>query len=211
MPIFPTIPNVPGVPPLPRLPSFQNIPPTLLNSDVGSSFGQFSSPIWGLYKDGNSVITADSVQTLQYRQEWNIADYPMEKGAFESYNKVSTPFSAKIRFASGPAEKDRTALLDTIGQVAGTLDLYDLITPEHTYSNVNIEHYDFSRSSHNGVGMIMVDVWVVEIRQNATTTFSNTQSPAAADPVNGGAVQMYALPQSAQNQVNQMIQDASLH
>jgi hypothetical protein len=122
-----------------------------------------------------------------------LSDYPLEKGAFESYNKVSTPFSAKIRFASGGSEQEREALLTSVATIASTLELYDLVTPEKTYSNVNVEHYEWARSSHNGVGMIQVEIWVLEIRQNAVTTFSNTQSPAAADPVNGGSVQTFDL------------------
>ena len=201
MPFFPNVPNVPGVPPLFRQPglSFNNVQP--LSADTIGTFGQPGIPQWGIFRNGNPVVIADSVQSIEYRQDWQISDYPLEQGAFESYNKVSTPFDAKIRFATGASEQDRQDLLKSIEAIANTLDLYDVVTPERTYQSTNILHYDYHRTSYNGVGLLQVDIWLNEIRVNAVATFSNTQAPASADPVNDGTVQTQ---DSTQQQIDQM-------
>lgn len=186
---FPNVPNVPGVPPLLRafLPVLNTIQP--LSFDTFGGFGFSPAPQWGIFKNGQPVVTADSVQRIEYRQDWDMLDYPLEQGAFESYNKVNGPFEAKVRFATGGTEADRQALLSSIEAIASTLEFYDVVTPEKIYQSTNIVHFDYSRTAANGVGLLQVDVWLLEIRVNATAQFSNTQADASADPVNDGTVQ----------------------
>lgn len=186
---FPNIPDVPGVPPLLRslIPVFNDVQP--LAADTTSTFGQSPAPQWGIFKGGQAVVVADSVQRVEYRQDWDMLDYPLEQGAFESYNKVNGPFEAKVRFATGSTETDRQALLNSIEAIAGTLELYDVVTPEKIYQSTNITHFDYSRTAATGGGLLQVDVWVVEIRVNATAKFSSTKADASADPVNDGTVQ----------------------
>ncbi len=79
----------------------------------------------------------------------------------------------------------------------GGLSLYSVNMPETSFGPCNIQHYDFSRTTQNGAGILIVDVWLIEIRKTVEAGFSNTQQPSGADPVNGGAVQTQA-PTSAQ-------------
>ncbi len=183
------VPRVPGVPQVQRAPGFQDDPPELLNQDTVDTFGSPPAQQWGLFQNGSSVITADSVVAIDYKQEWDISDYPVEQGAFQSYNKVNTPFKSRVRFATGGSQEDRTALLNSIDAIAGNTELYDLVTPEIIKEGVNIEHYDYERAAANGVGLIMVDVFVLEIRNTATAAFSNTKAPSGASPVSNGIVQ----------------------
>lgn len=199
--VFPNVPNVPGVPPLARLPGFfaNNTQP--LTSDTIGSFGHPGTPQWGIFRNGQPVVVAESVQSVEYRQDWEISDYPLEQGAFESYNKVNTPFDAKVRFATGASEADRQQLIQSIENIAGTLNLYDVVTPERIYQSTNILHYDYNRTSSRGVGLLQVDVWVTEIRLNATAQFSSTQAASGASPVNDGTVQ---TTDPVQQQIDQM-------
>jgi hypothetical protein len=96
---------------------------------------------------------------------------------------------ARIRFSSGGSIDDRQSLLDSIDAIAGTTELYDIVTPEAVYTNANIQQYSFQRSSQNGVGLIQVDVQLVEVRVTATADFTNPQSPNAAGRINDGIVQ----------------------
>lgn len=205
MSIFPNVPNVPGVPPLFRgvggLPPAQQAPADI---DTSSNFGVSNNPQWGIFKDGQAVVTAESVIRVEYRQEWSVSDYPLEQGAFESYNKVNTPFEGKVRFATGESEDARTSLLQSIAAIAGDLNLYDLVTPEQTYQSVNIIHYDYNRQSDRGVGLLQIDVGVLEVRVTATAQFTTVKSDAAASPVNDGTVQTTP---STQVQTDKMYND----
>lgn len=162
---------------------------TLMTRDTYTYFSGVFRKQWGLFLNASPVVTADSVADMSYRQDWNISDYPLEKGAFESYNKVQVPFDVRLRFVSGGSESNRAALLSSIASVAGTLTLYSAVTPEKVYSSVNVKHYDYRRTAVNGVGMIILDVWCEEVRVTSNTTFANTAAPSGAGQVNDGTVQ----------------------
>ncbi len=189
MTTFPNVPPVPGVPPVPRDPSNPIGLPSLLTSDDPSAIDSPTDTPWGLFLDGDSVVEADNVVSFEYKQDWTISTYPLEKGAFESYDKVQVPFESRIRFSRGGSESDRQAFLDSIAAIAGDMNLYDAVTPEEVYTSVNIQHYDYERTSQNGVGLITVDLWVMQVRVTAQQAFSNTKDPSGASPQNGGTVQ----------------------
>jgi hypothetical protein len=184
----PVVPDAPGVPPLVRA---EPAPPepTLQTGDTLNTVGATSTPQWGLFKDGEPVVFADSVVALEYKQDWDLLDYPIEGGAFETYNKVLTPFEVRVRFASGGSWNNRGALLSDIAYLAQTFDLYDVVTPEVTLSNCNIEHWDYKRSSDSGVGLIVVFVHLRQIRVTVNPEFSHTEAPSGADAVFAGSVQ----------------------
>lgn len=194
MPIIPFV-NVPfglGVPAVLRDPANPILPIVTLLSDAQAIANLFKKPIsvqWGIYRNGEAMVVADSVIGVEYKQDWDLANYPLEENSFETYDKINSPFSIRIRFTSGGTEVAREALLASVEAISSTLDLYDVVTPERTYSNLNVMHYDYSRTAVNGVGMITVDIGLQEIRSNAVADFSNTEEPSGQDPQNGGVVQ----------------------
>lgn len=184
------VPDVAGVPPVAFAPGASNLP-TLLTGDLVSQFSAVFGPQWGIFLNGVAVITAESVVGFEFRNDWTISDYPVEGGVFESYDKVLLPFVAKVRFASGSSAEARQQLLEAVAAAAASLDLYDAVTPEFTYTSCNISHYDYKREAERGVGLIVIDVWLSQvIQQNAgTLSASQVQNPASADNVSGGSVQ----------------------
>ena len=180
------VPFVPGVPPLS---SYTVDVPILLLADALGLPPSPLAPQWGIYLDGEPVVDADSVVTFDYRQEWTVSDYPLEQGAFQSYDKVQTPFDVRVRYAAGGSQQNRQALLDSIAVIASDLNLYDIVTPEAVYQSVNVTHYDYRRTATNGVGLLQVDVWCVEVRVTAQAQFQNVQNPASASPQTQGNVQ----------------------
>ena len=137
-----------------------------------------------------------SIVSLDFKQDWTVSSYPVEQGGFQSYNKVQTPFEARVRIASGTSLFDRTNLLNVIAQLATSLDTYDIVTPDHMYKSANIHHYDYQRTATSGAGLIVVDLWLTQIVQTSTSTFANTQTPSGADPLSGGQQQAKDLPSS---------------
>lgn len=186
----PNIPVAPGVPPLSRstaAPSDSGI--ELLNSNAVQD--QRSGKAWGVFLDGQQVVTPDTFVSVDFRQGWALADYPVENGAFESYNKVDMPFDVRVRFASGGSEENRQKLIKQVTDIAEDLKFYDVVTPEVIYHNCNIQHYDYRRTSSNGVGLIVLELWLLEIRvvpkRGATVTF-----PSSAPPFNSGQISSQA-------------------
>ena len=187
------VPNAPGVPSVSFAAGPISATVSLLTSDaIGNLAGLFGlNQQWGIFQNGAAVITADNVAAVDYKQEWSISDYPVERGAFETYNKVSTPFDVRVRFTAGGSLGPRSELLSSIAAIAGNTQLYDVVTPEAVYTSVNIMHYDYRRTAQSGVGLLQVDVWCLQINENVTVS-SGTASPSGADQVNGGPVQTSA-------------------
>lgn len=197
------MPNVPNVPGVPNLSSYSLGSLVLLVVDQ-IVFGLLGGaiPQWGIYFNGIPVIAADSTVSFDFRQDFPISDYPVEQGGFQSYNKVQLPAEIKLRVASGGSEVDRQEFLDSIEAVINTTTLYDVVTPEQTYLGYCFSHRDFHRRSNSGVGMIIVDLWMTEVRTSSSATFQSTQQPGEAG-VNGvGNVQ----PQTATSGVEAKVQ-----
>lgn len=146
-------------------------------------------PSWGLFtEDGSAVVEADSVTRVEYRREWNIADFPIERGGFETYDKVENPFIARVTFVCGGSQAHREAFLNSIEEIAGDLELYTLVTPEISYPNVNITHYDYTRTATQGLGLMAVTIWVQEVREGAESATVSKEASGAAES-SGGQVQ----------------------
>jgi hypothetical protein len=181
--------NYPGIPPLLNQPT-QAVPP-LLSADTATLPVQYGSAAqWGIYQNSAPVILADNVVAFDYKKDWRISNYPQEEGAFQSYNKVTMPYDARITMTKGGTISDRQDFLDQINAVAASFDLYDVVTPEIIFKSANVSHVDYSRTSTNGVGLLTVDIWLTEIRVTATQQFSNTKNPNSTDPATPGAVQV---------------------
>jgi hypothetical protein len=196
---MPNVPNVLGVPPLS---SYAANAVTLLAVDlVASVLGAFA-PQWGIFLDGSPVVVADSVISVGYKQGWRIADYPIEGGGFVSYDKVDTPYDARVRFSTGGSDADRQALLDSVATIAGSTQVFDIVTPETVYADANVLDYDYDRTATEGVGLLQIDVRLQEVRLSATAAFSSTgtQAPSGASPQSGGVV----LPQTPTQTQQQM-------
>ena len=193
------VPAVPGVPALLGGTSLATAPNTLASitgsislSDI-SGLGAALGSQWGFFENGSAIIQADTVLSVDYREEYVISDHPVERGGFESFNKVKRPYDIRFRFAAGQTRDNRKALLDSIASVVGTMRLFTASMPEAVYQNVCLEHQDFHRTTEQGVGLLVVDVWGWQIVvANATQTYDTPQV--------GGAVQAQPFDASTANQ-----------
>ncbi|AWB26168.1 hypothetical protein DA075_35445 (plasmid) [Methylobacterium currus] len=187
------VPDVDGVPPVTFAPgSGGDI--ILAAADAAGIAVAFDGPMsrWGLYRQGRPVVICDTVLAFDHKADWAVSDHPLERGSFESFNKVAIPFDVRFIFAAGGSEASRTALLSSIQAIAGDLNLYDAVTPEKVYPSVNVVHYDYRRTAQAGAGLLVVAIWCQEIRQvtpSAASPNTSTAAPSGADPVNGGTVQ----------------------
>ncbi len=190
-----TLPTIPGAPTLLRQPAalsgaFAKLnTASLLVADASIIKQLFNTPQWGVFKDAKAIAAADSVLSFEYRQDTKISDYPQEKGAFQSYNKVGTPFDVRVQLTKGGSEADRSAFLAAIEAATASLDLFDVVTPEKVYKSANLQRFDYRRTANSGVGLITVDLWLVEVRETVTAGFAVAKKPSGYPATNGGTVQ----------------------
>lgn len=199
VPAFPNVPIAPGVPPVLRSIGKVQDDLIVLAADAFIIYSMFQGPQWGIFdQSGNPVLVGDSVIGMDYRKGYRVADYPIEPGAFESYNKVQTPYDAKITISitgggllaiPGTQKPMRTAFLDALEVACASTNLYAVATPEKNYPNANLIDYGYRRTAEQGVSRIEVDIWLQEIRQAPAAQFTKTAATSGADPVNDGTVQ----------------------
>jgi len=213
IPAFPTVPPYPGVPLLARAGTIQAqfVRPVLLVADAINFIRSFIPSTWGLYdEEGVPLLLGDNVSAVDYKAESRLADYPIEKGGFASYNKVQTPYDARATFTVGGSDAKRTAFLTTLDKLLKGLTIVSLVTSDVTYSRANVVHYDYRRTSKGGVTLLSVDVWLMEVRLTAGTSFADAdtaaatgapspQQPSGASPVSAGTVQA-ATPTAVQTE-----------
>jgi hypothetical protein len=152
---------------------------------------------WGIYRNAVKVLEPDSIVGFDYRGEWRVADFPIEEGEFRSYDKVIRPYEVRLRMTKGGDQAARADFLDKLEDIAASLDLYDVVTPEITYLSANVESYSYARQAQSGVGLLTVEVCLREIRLATSPTstavqlpsFQNVQTPAAKAVETVGAVQ----------------------
>lgn len=224
-PKFPNVPKLPGVPQLARSLQFPPAPAPVLG--LALALGKlwqsiFAQPQWAIYKsipagtqdasDSTPTVTVaaqrvpvvvpDSFGEFSYRNESSVSDFPVQDGAFASYDKVANPFEIVVRMYKGGSKEARKKFLDSIQAIAGTLDFYDIVTPERAYLNVNVTRVEISRRGAGGAYFLSeVDLFFREIRtvtasySTTATETQNAQNPSAAPVVNTGTVQ----PQPADN------------
>ncbi len=196
-PEFPNVPSLPGVPQLLRSVNFPAAPPPQLNAAIAAInlVRLFTTkPKWAVYKhekpsvaatpDGldevvviakrTAVVVPDSFLTFGYRNEYEVSDYPVQEGAFASYNKVANPFESTVRMTKGGSVQDRQNFLKQIEDIIGSLDTYDIVTPERTYLNVNPIRFELNREGAQGAYFFAeADLYFREIRE-VTATYTTT-------------------------------------
>lgn len=214
---MPVVPNVPGVP---ALTSYAPNSLSLLVTDALSAIAGLLAPSWGIFVEGQPVITPASIigqqiettlgaisqvaaliglpnvvpvsasmVSFEYAGDTPISNYPQERGAFQSYDKVQLPFDVRVKLACSGTASSRQAFFSTLEAIKNSTVLVDVVTPEAIYAGVNCKHVDYIRRSDRGVTLVVADVWFEEVREVAASSFTNTQQPTDAGPQSIGNVQ----------------------
>ena len=174
--------------------AFGSLPTALTGDSADAESAAAAGGQWGIFnQDGTFALEPDSIKTFDYKHDWKLPNYPMEKGAFQSYNKVQLPFETRLVMTKGGTEQDRNQFLTAVENTANSVTLYNVVTPDITYNNVSIASYNLKRTSTNGVTMLTVEIAFEEIRLAPAAQFTDTASPNGADQTNDGAVQSTPL------------------
>jgi hypothetical protein len=137
----------------------------------------------------NLIPVTASTASFDFRQDWRIANYPQERGAFQSYDKVTLPYDVKVTLVcAGPTPK-RQAFISTILAIGESTALFDIVTPEFIFTDCNIGHISWPRRSDHGVSMIVAEVWFQKIRENGISSFGITRDAFNSRAISLGTVQ----------------------
>lgn len=212
---FPNVPLLPGVPQLVRSILFPPSPaPQFQLPGARGALWQSTqaAPVWGVFdRDNNEVVRPDSVMEFGYRHASVESNYPVQRGQFASYNRVSLPFENSITLIKGGTLAERTAFLEQVDAMdvgPGALSLYTIRTPEKSYTNVNVVHVELSRRGAQNACFFDVELHFRQIKEiqaqystvlAGTTDMMNAQAPSALPFINQGLVQPQPLGFSTQS------------
>jgi hypothetical protein len=145
---------------------------------------------WGLFTaDGQQAAQADSVVAVEIALEARISDYPVEKGGFGSYNKVQVPYDVRLIMARGGSVEDRQDFLKAMQKAWQSTDLYQIITPESVYLDVNVVTLRRMAAGDRGATLMTLEIGLRKVRETAKLTFTDTKEPAGSGVVQDGSVQ----------------------
>lgn len=203
-PLFPNVPLAPGVPPVNRLQPFVQTPVDKLTKDA-DGIGLTGTVSWGIFSQkGGAAVVPDSLAAFEFQQEYRIAEYPVEEGGFESYNKVTVPFDIRVIMTKGGPLAQRKAFLETVDALVASLDLFTIVTPERVFPNANLTRQGYKREAESGVTLLTVELHAMEVRTQASVQFvatapgdlsggnrnpGDTHAPSGANPRSNGSVQ----------------------
>jgi len=186
-PAVPIVPDAPGVPPLNREPGSTPDGVQEVNSD--GILVNASKNVWGIFRaeDNQIAVKPDSIVSVEYDAEYRISDFQLQDGQFETYNKVAMPFETRVVLSKGGAEDDRRDFVRAIEDIRGDTALYNVVTPEWVYLNVNIARVSLARKRDQGGGLIEFELVLREIRENYVTPA--TKEPGGEPIKNNGTIQ----------------------
>lgn len=192
-----------GVPPLQDSAAAPKSGQQVMTADSGQVVTVTASKAsWGVFQNGKAIALADAVTSFEYMQDTRVSNFPQEDGAFQSYNKVGTPYESRVRLVKGGTEAQRKAFLDAIEKATSSTDTYDVVTPEKTYRNATLQKHSYRRTASAGATLVAVDLTLVQIRSTVAPRYTNAKTPSGADPKNVGTVQAQPAPASLSKAAN---------
>lgn len=198
LPSFPSVANLPGVPQLARSALIGALTPPALgfaaNPDLIWQATQ-SAPVWGVFDVNNDlVVDADSVFAFGWRQENRMPTYPIQQGAFGTFNRVGLPGENSVVLTKGGTLEERTAFLEQIDILIDrqNIQLYTIRTPERSYFNASCGRAETSRRGAANAFYFDVELYFIEIAPVAAqystvaTPTNNAKEPSAVPAINKG-------------------------
>lgn len=210
---FPDVPVAPGVPAVPRSPQFPPMAAVGLGLVEGLIWRILQVQTqWGIFTTAGvalgdpsvfSGIAGDILQSVgvgstlstnavSYSKQMKTSTFPVERGGFAQYNKVEMPAEPIVVMALDANQADRTSYLNAIDAATKSTSLYNVVTPEVTYTNYTIEDYRYERRAARGASLILVELHLIEVRQVSaaySSTINDPQNPGATPQSNTGTVQ----------------------
>lgn len=230
---FPNVPSLMGVPPLARNAKVPTTARAILGFAQGTLWNIFQQETeWGIFDEsGNPVIETSafsgtigvlaqaaglgggtlSTDSVEVVGESRVSDFPVERGGFASYNKVTVPTMPTVRLAVGGSENTRAEFLAWLEGAVISTDLYTIVTPEITYDKVTVEKYDYSRTNSKGAKLVVANIVLREVREisaryakeDKSGQLGDVSQPDSAMPLDSGNVQ----PKGPSNSVLRSIAD----
>lgn len=188
------IPGMPNIPDLPAGPG--GIVQEGLNSLIsfGGAFaiGLIFGDRWGIFNEfGIPILLADNVTSVEFQNTANVANAPLEKGTFTSYNKVQDPYTATVQMTKGSGGNlERGAFIAQLEALSRSTLLFNVLTPEYVHRNAAITGFGYRRLPNEGNRIIIANIELKEVREvRVQYEQEEVANPEDADTTDAGEVE----------------------
>lgn len=181
---------------MPEIPDFKGLVSSGIDALIGFGGAYAINMIfgnqWGIYSQyGVPILLADTVHSVKFQNTSQVAQAPVEKGTFASYNKVQDPYKATVTLVRGGSDATmRGAFLAQIDALSKSTLLFHVITPEFVHTNAAITGYDYAREPQAGARMIAANIHLTEVREAVVKyEVAETANPEDSPVAQAGEVQ----------------------
>lgn len=163
------IPGMPNIPDLPAGPGgiVQEGLSSLISFGGAFAIGLIFGDRWGIFNEfGIPVLLADNVTSVEFQNTANVANAPLEKGTFASYNKVQDPYTATVQMTKGSGGTlERGAFIAQLEALSRSTLLFNVLTPEYVHRNAAITGFGYRRLPNEGNRIIVANIELKEVRE----------------------------------------------
>src|SRR5690554_3316502 len=149
--------------------------------------------VWGVFNQyGIPILLADTFESVTFNSSGQVAQAPIEKGSFASYNKVQNPYKASVVLTKGVGgATERGAFIAQLEVLQKSSLLFHIVTPDYVHTNASIIGFDYARKPQDGARIIVAQLHLEEVRE-VKVRYEETQQPAEpedAETVDNGEQQ----------------------
>ena len=152
-------------------------------------YGVALAQVYGIFDADTNEPAFDYDTFVDFKLHANVkvSDFPVEQGAFATYNKVNRPNTVKVKLAVTDMPTRRHAFLIALDAVLKSTRLFNVVTQDATYLNVTLEDYSYARTKIGGWGKVVAELAFLEVRQ-VTRQYASVKNPGAQGPKSNGLV-----------------------
>lgn len=203
------------IPGIPDIPGFKGLATSGIDALIGFGGAYAINRIfgnqWGVYNQfGIPILLADTVHSMKYQNSSLVAQAPLERGTFTSYNKVQDPYKATVTLIKGGGNRmERGAFIAQLEALSRSTLLFHVVTPEYVHRNAAIVGYDFAREPGGGARMVVANLHLQEVRESRVEYGTvETKNPEDAQTVEAGEQQPEEVPPSVLSRAVDFARDA---
>lgn len=168
---LPSIPSLPSVN-VPKVVSFAKSPAAVLNvvSLIAKNLPKLNPP-----RPIYAILNAETLIPLTIPDSWQeitplvseyqVSDYPIEDGAFATYNKVRRPSLVAATLTKGGTDLERATWLEAIRQQlqSDPTALYNILTPAGIFPNQTLVSLSFQTRNDRGSNLLYLEMKFSEV------------------------------------------------
>lgn len=132
-----------------------------------------------LSESGSRLIDFTSYISDDWRHDGKVLTSPIEEGGLASYNKINQPLAGYVTLALQGTTDETQRALTTLEKLRKEVTKFSIVTPDYEYKNMTLESYSRTRQSTDGASLLVVELYVVEVRESKAA-FSNKQASSKA-------------------------------